>query len=225
MHRWDDSKLGFRTYENSSISGSPLPIGCSLLKTYGYFCWWAVPWICPPSVYFSHSVVSNSLQPNGLQHVRLPCPSSTTGACSNSCPLSWWYHPAISSSVVPFSSWLQSFLASGSSLVSQFLTSGGQIIGVSASASVLPMNVQDLFPLRLTGLMSWQTKGLSRVFPNTTVQKHQFFGTQLSSYSNSHIDAWTGKTRALTRQTFVGKVMSLHFNMLSRFAIAFLPHI
>jgi len=119
--------------------------------------------------------MSDSLRPHGLQHARLPCPSSTPRACSNSCPLSWWCHPTISSSVIPFSSWPQSFPASGSFPVSQFFTSGGQSIGVSASASILPMNIQDWFPLGLIGLIFLQSKGLSRVFSNTTVQKHQFF--------------------------------------------------
>ena len=123
-----------------------------------------------PSVQFSCSVVSNSLWPHGLQHTRLPCPSPTPGVYPNSC------HPTISSSVVPFSSHLQSFPASGSFQMSQFFTSGGQGIGVSASASVLPMNIQDWFPLGLTCWISLQSKGLSRVFSNTTVQKHQFFG-------------------------------------------------
>ena len=131
------------------------------------------------SVQFSHSVVSNSLWPHGLQHVRLPCPSPTPGAYSESCPLSWWYHPTISSSVIPFSFQLQSFPASGSFQMSQFFTSGGQSIGVSASASVLPMIIQDCFPLGLTVLIL-QSKGLSRVFSNTTVQKHQFSGTVVS---------------------------------------------
>ena len=122
---------------------------------------------------FSHSVVSNSLQSHGLQHTRLPCPSPSPRAWSNSCPLSWWCHPTISSSVVPFSSCLQSFPASGSSPMSQFFTSAGQSTGVSASASVLPMNMQDWFPLGWTGLIFLQSRGLSRVFSNTTVQKHQ----------------------------------------------------
>ena len=135
----------------------------------------------------SHSVISNSLWPHGLQHARPPCPSPTPGACSNSCPSSWWSHPAISSSVLPFSSCRQSFPASGSFPMSQFFTSGDQRIGVSALASVLPVNIQDWFPLGLSGLISLQSKGLSRVFSNTTVQKHQFFGAQLSSQSNSHI--------------------------------------
>ena len=132
-------------------------------------------------------------------------------------------HPTISFSVVPFSSCLQSFLASGYFLTSQLFTLGGQNIGASASASVLPMNIQDWFPLRLTGLISLQSKGLSRVFSNTTVQKHQFFSVQPSLWSNSHSYTTTGKTIALTRWTFVRKVMSLLFNMLSRFVIAVLP--
>jgi len=132
------------------------------------------------SVQFSCSVVSVSLQPHGLQHVRFSCPSPTPGACSNSCPLSWWCHPTISSSVIPFSSCLQSFPASGSFQMSQFFASGGQSIGVSASASVLPMNIQDWFPLGWTGCISLKSKGLSRVLSNTTVQRHQFFSAQLS---------------------------------------------
>ena len=127
------------------------------------------------SVQFSSSVMSNSLRPHGLQHTRLPCPSATPGACSNSCPLSQWCHPTISSSIIPFSSYLQSFPASGSFSQSQFFTSGGQRIGASASTSVLPMNIQWIFPLVLTDLISLQSKGLSRVFSNTTVQKHPSF--------------------------------------------------
>ena len=142
------------------------------------------------SVQFSRSVVSNSLRCHGLQHPRLPGPSPTTGACSNSCPLSWWFHPTISSSVRPFYSRIQSFPASGSFPMSQLFTSGGQSIGAWASASVLSMNIQDWFPLGWAGWISLQSKGLSRVFSNTTVQKHQFFGTQLSSQSNSHIHTW-----------------------------------
>ena len=136
----------------------------------------------PKSVQFSRSVVSDSLQPRGLQHTRLPCPSPAPRACSNSCPFS--------SSVVPFSSHLQSSIASGSFQMSQFFTSGGQSTGASTLASVLPMNVQNSFPLGLTGLISLQSKELSRVFSNTTVQKHQFFGAQLSLWSNSHIHIW-----------------------------------
>ena len=138
------------------------------------------------SVQFSRSVVSDSLRPHGLQHTRLSCPSPTPRACSNSCPLSRWCHPTISSSVVPFSSCLQSFPASGSFQMSQFFKSGGQSIEVSASASVLPMTVQDWFLLGWTGWISLQFKGLS----NTTVQKHQFFSAQLSLESNSHIHTW-----------------------------------
>ena len=129
------------------------------------------------------------LQPHGLQHARLPCLSPTPGVHPNPCPLSLWCHPAISSSVVPFSSCRQSFPASGSFQMSQLFASG-QSIGVSASTSVLPMNTQDWSPLEWIGWTSLQSKGLSRVFSNTTVQKHQFFGAQLSSQSNSHIPTW-----------------------------------
>jgi len=128
----------------------------------------SVTQLCPP------------LQPHGLQHARLPCPSPTPRACSNSCPSCQWCHTIISSSVIPFFSCLQSFPASGSFQISQFFTSGGQSIGVSASTSVLPMNIQDWFLWGLTGWISLQSKGLSRVFSNITVQKHQFFSTQLS---------------------------------------------
>ena len=121
-----------------------------------------------------------TLQPHESQHARLPCPSPTPGVHSDSCPLSWWCYPAISSSVVPFSSCLQSFTASGSLPMNQFFTSGGQRIGVSASTSVLPMNTQDWFPLGWTGRISLLSKGLPRVFSNITVQKHQFFSAQLS---------------------------------------------
>ena len=134
------------------------------------------------SVQFICSVVSDSLRPHESQHARPPCPSPTPGVNSDSRPSSQWCHPAISSSVVPFSSFPQSLPASGSFPMSQFFASGGQSIGVSASISVLPMNTQDWSPLGWTGWISLQTKGLSRVFSNTTVQKHQFFGTQLSLY-------------------------------------------
>ena len=129
--------------------------------------------------------MSDSLQPYGLQHTRLPCPSPSPGACSSSCLLSRWCHPTISYSVTPFSSCPQSFPASQSFQMSQLSASGGQSIGVSASASVLPMNIQDWFPWGLTGLISLQSKRLSRVFSSTTVQKHQFFGTQPSLWFNS----------------------------------------
>ena len=147
----------------------------------------------PSPVQFSHSVVSNSLRPYGLQQARPPCPSPTPGVYSNSCPLSWWCHPTISSSVIPFSSCLQSLAVSGSFQMSQFFASSGQSIGVSALASVLPMNTQDWSHLEWTGWMSLQCKGLSRVFSNTTVQKHQFFSAQISSQSNSQSihDHWS----------------------------------
>ena len=132
------------------------------------------------SVQFSCSVVSDSLWPHGLQHTRPPYPSPTPGVYSNWCPLSQWFHPTISSSVVPFSSCLHSFPATGSFPISHFSASGGQNTGVSASASVLPMNIQDWFPLGWTGWISLLSKGLLRVFFNTTVQKHQFFSAQLS---------------------------------------------
>ena len=180
---------------------------------------------------FSHSIVSYSLWPHKLQHARPPCPSPTPRFYPNSCPLSWWCHATISSSIIPFSSCLQSFPGSGSFPMSQLFASGGQNIGVSASTSVLPMNTHDWFPLGWTGWISLQSKGLSRVFSNTTVQKHQFCGAQLWRKSNSHMKIvqlshgymTTGKTIALTRWTFVGKVMSLLFNMLSsRLIITFL---
>ena len=142
------------------------------------------------SVQFSRSVVSDSLRPHEPQHARPPCPSPTPGVYSNSCPLSQWCHPTISSSVVPFSPGLQSFPASGSFQMSQLFTSGSQSIGASASASVLPMNIQDWFPLGWTGWISLQSKGLPRVSSDTTLQKHQFLGAQLSLWSNSHIHTW-----------------------------------
>ena len=145
------------------------------------------------SVQFSRSVVSDSLRPHESQHARPPCPSPTPWVYPNSCPSSWWCHPVISSSFGPFSSCLQSLPASGSFSVSQLFAWGGQSIQsirVSASASVLPMNTQDWSPLGWTGWISSQSKGLSRVFFNITVQKHQFFRAQLSSQSNSHIHTW-----------------------------------
>ena len=142
------------------------------------------------SVQFSCSVMSDSLHPCVSQHARPPCPSPGPGVYPNSCPLSWWCHPAISSSVVPFSSCPQSLPASGSFPMSQLFAWGGQSIGVSASTSVLPINTQDWSPLEWTCWISLQSRGLSRVFSSTTVQRHQFFGTQLSSQSNSHIHTW-----------------------------------
>ena len=179
----------------------------------------------------SGTVLSSSVQ--SFSHVWLfatswtavpqaSCPSPTPGVYSNSCPLSWWCHPTISSSVVPFSSYLKSLPASTSFQMSRFFSWGGQSIGVSSSSSVLPMNIQDWFPLGWTGWISLQSKGLSRVFSNTTesspkasvLQRSAFFIVQLS-----HLYMTTGKTIALTRWTFVGNVMSLLFNMLSRLVI------
>ena len=142
------------------------------------------------SVQFSHSVVSYSLRTHELRHARPPCPLLTPGVDSNSCPSSQWCHLTISYTVIPFSSCPQSLAASGSFPMSQLFTWGGQRIGVSASASVLPMSTQGLSPSGWTGWISLQSKGLSRVFSNTTVRKHQSFGAQLSSQSNSHIHTW-----------------------------------
>ena len=152
--------------------------------------------------------MSDSLRPHGLQHTRPPCPSPTPRVYPNSCPLSWWCHPTISSSVDPFSSHLHSFSASGSFKMSQFFASGGQSIG--ASASVLLMNIQGWFPLGWTGLISFLSKGHSGVFFSTTVwKKHQFFGTQPSFFVRlSHLYMTTGKITVLTIWTFVGKVIS-----------------
>ena len=173
---------------------------------------------------FSCSVVSDSSQAHELQLARLPCPSLSPGICSNSRSLSRWYHPTISLSVSPFSFWPQSFPASWSFSMSWLLESGGQSTGALVSASALPMNIQGWFPFGLTGLISLLSKGLSRVFPSTIVRKplnswvlSLLYGATLTSVH----DYW--KTIALTRRTFVGKVMSLLFNMLSRLAIDFLP--
>ena len=184
--------------------------------------------------------MSDSLQPHESQHARPPCPSPTPGVHLNPCPSSWWCHPAISSSVVPFSTCPQSLPASESFPVSQLFTWGGQSTGVSALASFLPKNIQDWTPLEWTGGISLQSKGLSRVFFNNTVQKHQFLSTVglLQHHSSkasilrhstfftvqlSRPYRTTGKTIALTRRTFAGKVMSLLLNMLSRLVITFLP--
>ena len=154
----------------------------SILEPKAHFLVLALSWnlplnVCSPltsSGQFSHSVMSDSLRPHEMQLSRPPCPSPTPGLYPNSCLLSWWCHPTISSSVVPFSSHLQSFPASGSFSMSQFFASGSQSIGVSASTSVFPMNTQDWSPLGWTGWISLLSKGLSRVFSSTTVQKHQF---------------------------------------------------
>ena len=189
--------------ERQSIPGGSLPASCQLpcqahawlclrldsilsaaLTLSLSFCQQGRHWECPQlqfsSVQFSRSVVSDSLRPHGLQHTRPPCPSPAPRVYPNLCPLSRWCHPAISSSAVPFSFCLQSFPASGSIQISQLFTSGGQRIGVSASTSVPSMNTQDWSPLGWTGWISLQSKGFSRVFSNITVQKHQFFSTQLS---------------------------------------------
>ena len=175
------------------------------------------------SIQFPRSVMSDSLWPHGLQPARPPCPLPTPGDYSNSCPLSQWCHLTISSFAVLFSSYLQSFPASGFFLMSQFFASAGQSTGFSSSASVLPMNIQDWFPLGWTSLISLQSKGLSRVFSNTTVQKHHLRRSAFFMIQLSHLYMTTGKTIALTRLTFVGKVMSLLFNILPRFVTAFLP--
>ena len=164
--------------------------------------------------------MSDFLWPHGLQHSRLLCPSPSPGAYSNSCPLSRWCHPTISSSVVPFSSCPQSFPASGSFQMSQLFTSGGQSIGTSASASVLPINMQDWLLLGLTSLISLLSKGFSRVFSSTAIQRHQFFGSHSSIWSWSHIHMWLLETLQLW---LYGKAISLLFNMPSRFVLAFLP--
>ena len=165
--------------------------------------------------------MSDSLRSHGLQNARPPCLSPTPRAYSNSCPSSQWCLPTISSSVVPFSSNLQSFPASGSFPMTRLFTSGGQRIGVSASALVVPVNIQDWSPLGLIGWISLQSKGLSRVFSNTTVQKSILYCSAFFMGQFSHAFMTAGKPIALTRWTFVGEVMSLLFNMLSRLVIAF----
>ena len=171
---------------------------------------------------FSCSVVADSLWPHGLQHSRLPCPSPSPRVCLNSCPLSWWCHPTRSSSVVPFFSCLNLVQHQGlfhwvsSSLI------WWPSIGASTLASVLPMNIQGSFLLGFTSLNSLLSKGLSKLFSSTTIWKHQFFGAQPSLWSISHF-CTTGKAIALTIWMLVGRVISLLFNMLSRFVVAFLP--
>ena len=174
------------------------------------------------SVQFSRSVVSDSLRPHGLQHARLPCPSPTPGIYSKSCPLHWWCHPTISSSVVPFSSHLQSLPASRSFPMSQFFASGSQRIGVWASASVFSTNIQDWFPLGLTGWISLQSKGLSSLLQHHISKASILWHSAFLMVQLSHPYMTTGKIIALTRWTFVG-IMSLLFNMLSTLVIAFLP--
>ena len=164
---------------------------------------------------FSRWVVLDSLRPHGLQHTRPLCPPLSPGVCSNSCPPCAIQPSHLLPPLLP-----SAFSLSQSFPMSQFFTAGGQSTGASTSASVLPMNIQGWFPLGLTGLISLLSKRLSRVFSNTTVQKHQFFGTQPSLWSNSQIYT---KTIALTIWTFISKVRSLLFNMLFRFVIAFLP--
>ena len=178
---------------------SPQFLPCSICASYDI----------SQSFQFSPSVVSDSLQPHESQHARPPCPSPTPRVYPNSCPLSQWCHPTISSSVIPFSSCHQSLPASGSFPVSQLFIWGGQSTGVSALASVFPMNTQDWSPLGWTGWISLQSKGLSRVFSNTTVQKHHFFWwSAFFTVQLSHPYMTTGKTTPLTRRTFVDKVMS-----------------
>ena len=168
--------------------------------------------------------MSNSVRPHESQHARPPCPSPSPGVHSNSHPSSRWCHPAISSSFIPFSSCPHSLPASESFPMSQLITWGGQSTGVSALASFLPKNTQGWSPLEWTGWISLQFKGLSRVFSNTTVQKHQVFSNSaFFTVQLLHPYMTTGKTIALTRWTFVGKVMSLLLNMLSRLVITFLP--
>ena len=174
---------------------------------------------------FSHSVMSDSFQPHGLQHTSLLYTLPSPGTCTNSCLLSQWCHPTISFSVIPFSSWLQSFPASGSFSMSQLFPSGGQSIGACmiASVSVPQMNIQDGFPLELTGLISLLSKGLSSLLQHhsskaSSLQSSAFFIVQLS-----HPYMTTGKTIALTMQTLISKEMSLLFNMLCRFVISSLP--
>jgi len=181
------------------------------------FCLW---------IFYKNSSVTQSCltlcDPMDCSTPGFPVHLQLLGFAQNPCPLSWWCHPAISSSIVPFSSHLQSFPTSGSFLMSQFFAWGGQSIGVSASASVLPMNIQDQFPLGWTGWISLQSKGLSRVFSSPQFKSINSLALSFL-YSPSHPYMTTGKTIALTRQTFVGKVMSLLFNMLSRLVITFLP--
>jgi len=185
-------------YVQSGHRGTPRQTALGVFSPQEVPCHFNLPHMCithPPlqpfsSVQFSCSVVSNSLRPHESQHARSPCPSPTPGVHSDSRPSSQWCHPAISSSVIPFSSCPQSHPASESFPMSQLFTWGGQSTGVSASASFLPKNTQGWSPSEWTGWISLESKGLSRVFSNTTVQKHQFFGAQPSLQSNSRIHTW-----------------------------------
>ena len=176
------------------------------------------------SVQFSYSVLSNSLWPHGLQHARPPCPWPTPRVYSNSCPLTWWWYPTISSSVIPFTSCLQSFPASGSFQMSQFFTWGHQSIGDSASTSVLPVNIQDWSPLGWTGWISLQSvQGtLKSLFQHHSSKASILWHSAFFIVQLSHPYMTTGETIALTRQTFVGKIMSLLFNMLPGLVLTFL---
>ena len=166
--------------------------------------------------------MSDSLRPHGLQHARPPCPSPTPRVYSNSCLLSQWCHPTISSSVVPFSSCPQE---EGSFQMSQLFTSGGQSIGVSASISILPMNIQDWFPLGLTDLISLLSKECSRDFSSITIWKHQFFGSQASLWSNSHILTWLLEKQSFDNTDLPAKWCLCFFYIMSRFVIVFLSRI
>ena len=184
-----------------------LILRCTHRYIYKYIHWcFSVTQLCP------------TFPPHGLQHARVPCPSLSPGVCLSSCPLSWWCYLTVSSSATPFSFCLQSFPASGSFPMSRLFKSGGQ--SIRASASVLPMNIKDWFPLGLTGLVSLLSKGLSTVFSNTTVQKHQFFGAQPSLWSSSHIHTWLLEKPQLWLYNWQSDVFI--FNILSRFVIAFL---
>ena len=167
--------------------------------------------------------MSDSLRPHELQHARPPCPSPTPGVHPNPCPLCWWCHPTISSSIIPFSSGSQSFPASGSFPMSQLSTSGGQSVRVSASTSVLPMNTQDWSPLGWIGWISLKSKGLSSLLQHHSSKASILLCSAFFIVQLSHPYMTTGKTVALIRQTYVGKVMSVLFNMLSRLVITFLP--
>ena len=172
---------------------------------------------------FSHPVMSNSLWPHGLQHTRPPCPSPSPGVGPSSCSLHRWCHPTISSSGGLFSFCPQSFPASRTFPMNCLFSSDDQNIGTSASASILPVNMQGWPPLRLTGLISLLSKGLSGIFSSTTVRRHQFFDIAFFMVQLSQLYVTTGKTIVLTTWTFVGRIMSLFFNILSTFVITFLP--